>query len=367
MAASVSVFTFAEEGDLDNLRQYLEGKGDPNLVHPSGGYTLLHRVAGAGHDSCLELLLAASANPDAENKGGSTPLHAAARRNHSHCVNSLLQAGADPNVHSKSGETPSDVTRCEQVREALRQEVNVEEVEWLVTTKKRLQSAFSVVELYKLLSDAETDREVIILESARRLSHSANSNDFNPFEAAEKGDAQGLSAFLSAKGDPNQYHSGVYSLLHRVAGGGYIDCLQLLLEYGANPGARNKFGATPLHGAARRGHVECVRALLAAGADPSFANKAGETALHVASTQEVSDVLREASSPSAGDSLEIRLLRAERERDAARSELEHMLLNYKKMKDALAHSRAQVEALTEELDKAQGRGPNNTVSEGSAS
>ena len=50
---------------------------------------------------------------------------------------------------------------------------------------------------------------------------------------------------------------------------------QVLLQYGAKPGARGLFGATPLHCAAAGGHLEAARLLLEAGADPNAADDDG--------------------------------------------------------------------------------------------
>ena len=56
--------------------------------------------------------------------------------------------------------------------------------------------------------------------------------------------------------------------LHEAAKHGHVDAVRLLLEHGADPGARETGdNTTPLHWAAAHGHVDVVRALLDAGAD----------------------------------------------------------------------------------------------------
>ena len=53
----------------------------------------------------------------------------------------------------------------------------------------------------------------------------------------------------------------------------------MLLEAGADPGARTRAGATPLHAvaAARHGNSEVVETLLEAGADPGARDEDGKT------------------------------------------------------------------------------------------
>ena len=57
--------------------------------------------------------------------------------------------------------------------------------------------------------------------------------------------------------------------LHFAASGGSHEACKMLLEAGASPSKKNRFGTTPLHLAADAGNVPLVRLLLSKGADPS--------------------------------------------------------------------------------------------------
>ena len=63
---------------------------------------------------------------------------------------------------------------------------------------------------------------------------------------------------------------------------GRTECVQVLLQHGANPNARNRDMRTPLHWAASNGTASSVRALVAAGADMMAKNADGDTPLEVA-------------------------------------------------------------------------------------
>ncbi|XP_076456466.1 uncharacterized protein LOC143290823 [Babylonia areolata] len=68
--------------------------------------------------------------------------------------------------------------------------------------------------------------------------------------------------------------------LHRACLLGYIDVVRLLLEYGADPNARNNFDETPLHYACKRGLPPVLKCLLERGADVSLVDKMGKGVIH---------------------------------------------------------------------------------------
>lgn len=102
----------------------------------------------------------------------------------------------------------------------------------------------------------------------RRLSHAAFF-----FEACMKGDIETLRSLLSTDNSlalvaNSDSPYGGWTGLHTAAQRGHIDVVQLLLQYGANPNAREAGdNTTPLHWAPTREKLEIVRLLLDAGSD----------------------------------------------------------------------------------------------------
>src|SRR5213593_2513696 len=93
-------------------------------------------------------------------------------------------------------------------------------------------------------------------------------------EACSKGEVGVLRGLLAndrslARAEVDTQHgSRGWTGLHEAARRGHVDAVRLLLEYGANPNARETGDNTyPLHWAAAHGHLEVVRALLDAGGD----------------------------------------------------------------------------------------------------
>ena len=84
--------------------------------------------------------------------------------------------------------------------------------------------------------------------------------------------------------------------LHYAANNGDLAKAKALLAKGADPNAKDKYGARPLHIAAWKGHLAIVNVLLAANADPNAKDNSGKTPLHWAvaqSKQDVAVLLRE--------------------------------------------------------------------------
>lgn len=73
----------------------------------------------------------------------------------------------------------------------------------------------------------------------------------------------------SRKVDFNRVGCNGLTPLHRAAIEGSYECLQLLIDLGANVNARDELGWTPLHDSVYHGHVSCAMALLNARAELS--------------------------------------------------------------------------------------------------
>lgn len=76
----------------------------------------IHAAAAAGDNESVAALLAAGANPNAQQEGGYTPLHTAAHTDSRELVELLLAHGANPAIADDEGVIPRDMATDESVR-----------------------------------------------------------------------------------------------------------------------------------------------------------------------------------------------------------------------------------------------------------
>jgi len=114
------VWSAALNGDLDKLRKYLDGHGDPNALD-SAGYTPLHYAARHNQLSAVRLLLDCGACANVRTRSGlATPLHKAAHSGHCDVIQLLLSRGqADLTLQDCDGKTALEKAKENNKTEAV--------------------------------------------------------------------------------------------------------------------------------------------------------------------------------------------------------------------------------------------------------
>lgn len=80
--------------------------------------------------------------------------------------------------------------------------------------------------------------------------------------------------------------------LQRACGANQLECVKLLLDFGADKNKTDKAGRTPLHWAAIGGHSDVIEYLLSIDADPKCQTSSGQTPLHSAVDGDKLDVVK---------------------------------------------------------------------------
>lgn len=104
-------------GKLDCLRLLVCGIGNGVSAHPGlktsrFTQTPIHIASFAGHPHCLQWLLQAGADPNAQDYLGETSLHKAARTGSAECVNILLASKANIGIRNNNGQTAAQLANA---------------------------------------------------------------------------------------------------------------------------------------------------------------------------------------------------------------------------------------------------------------
>src|SRR5258706_2996915 len=101
-------------------------------------------------------------------------------------------------------------------------------------------------------------------------------------DAAERGDLVAVRSLIGQRSDVNATRVDGTTALHAAVHADHLAIADLLLRAGANAGARDRYGVTPLFLACVNGNAEMIRRIPDAGVDPDTTDPGGETALMTA-------------------------------------------------------------------------------------
>lgn len=101
-----AVYEFARQNRVDQLKDLLASKVNPDEWRAYDGSTALHVSARNGHESVVSLLLQAHASPLARTEDGSTPLLCAACHGSASLVKMLMDAKSELDAVNMDGTTP---------------------------------------------------------------------------------------------------------------------------------------------------------------------------------------------------------------------------------------------------------------------
>ena len=283
------------------LQELLDLGVNANHSVPGSSTALIH-VTGKGYLDCVNVLLEAGANVNAESdSNGMSALATAASMERPGCLQRLLEAGADVNKVTPKGETALML--------AARRDRSFNPVRHLSDKLQRWftqmtpPSTADVGICVKILIDAgadvnmkDKDGQTALMFAARvgcltRLSllldtgASVNEVDKNSktaiMVATEEGHAECVKRLVEegARLNKNPDENSCKTAVMFAAGGGHYACLDMLIKAGADVNTLDNDNKTALMYAARSGRKECVTPLLQTGADVNNRDVNGKTAL----------------------------------------------------------------------------------------
>lgn len=234
---------------------------DVNAAEADGTTPLLWAANLNDTDLALRLLKA-GANPKAANRLGSTPLEEAAFNANTDLMKALLDAGADPNTAGADGQTPLMlVSRTANVAAAkllLDKSANPNARE-----KQRGQTA-----LMWAAAAGQGAMMRLLLDHGAQVDAASDTDLMTPLVSAEP------------RAQPRP-PGGETAMLFSTREG-CMDCVQALVEHGANPDLADPEGVTPLITAVFNTHFDVAKYLIDKGANIDKWDWWGRTPLYLA-------------------------------------------------------------------------------------
>ena len=267
LASDADIFTAAEQGNLETVKNLVQEDPQRATASDERGYTPLHKAAYNNRLSTAEYLLSQGADINAVSRNGSTPLHGAASYGHLEIVRLLLEKGASADVVNAGGFTPllgaSAAGHGEIVRMLVDRGANVNVSAGGQRTPLGLAVWNADTELARFLLDRGADVNVLTGVGV----------SLPYFAVALRGREIGL-MFADRVTDFGEKDSLGLTLLHYLAARGYADQVEMFLNKGVDVSARDNLGRTPLFYASLWGHDEVVNILKTHGATDDEAEQA---------------------------------------------------------------------------------------------
>jgi ankyrin repeat protein len=242
------------------------------------GTTALHRAIYAGDVTAVRRLIDTGADPRAANLFGATPLMLAAARGDAAVIRVLLDAGVDADSPNEEGQTAlMIVARTGNIEAAMlliRRGANVRAREsWGGQSALMWAAAQRQPEMIRLLlkQGAQVNERSTVRDWQRRV---------------------------TAEGRPKDLYRGGLTPLLFAAREGCIDCLEALLDKGADIDLADPDGATALLMALLNYHWDAAHFLIRSGADVNLWDIYGQTPLYVAVDMNTPPVGRRIELPS---------------------------------------------------------------------
>lgn len=203
----------------------------------------LHNATIARDNTRIEYLLKRGAKVNAKDTEGQTPLMVAAKSGDLSVLNGLLEYKANPNAQDNDGWTAAmHAVRSNEPK------------------------------VFRLLGKHKADFNLTNKDGVTALAMAVNDNKANA-----------AVAMLDNSANPDfAMGAGKYNALMLAVTKGNLVMAQTLLQYKANPNAKNAGGVTPLMIAAHKDQDMIVSLLLKAGAKADIKDDQGKTALQIA-------------------------------------------------------------------------------------
>ncbi|XP_028729292.1 ankyrin repeat domain-containing protein 42 isoform X1 [Peromyscus leucopus] len=271
----------AHSGSLECLH-WLLWQGADTTQKTARGWTAAHIAAIRGQDACMQALIINGANLAAQDDRGCTPIHLAATHGHSFTLQVMLRSGVDPSVTDKREWRPVHYAafhgRLGCLQLLVKWGCGIEDVDYNGNLPVHLAAMEGHLHCFKFLLSR--------MNSGAQALKAFNDNGENVLDLAQRFLKHNILQFIQGaeyEGSNPDDQDNLAFPGHVAAFKGDLEMLKNLIGDGIiNLNERDDNGSTPMHKAAGQGHIECLQWLIEMGANSNIINKAGEKPSDVA-------------------------------------------------------------------------------------
>ncbi|XP_052014582.1 ankyrin repeat domain-containing protein 42 isoform X1 [Apodemus sylvaticus] len=271
----------AHSGSLECLHWLLWNGADAAQT-TTRGWTAAHIAAIRGQDACLQALIINGANLATQDDRGCTPLHLAATHGHSFSLQIMLRSGVDPSVTDQREWKPVHYAafhgRLGCLQLLVKWGCGIEDVDYNGNLPVHLAAMEGHLHCFKFLLSR--------MNSPAQALKAFNDNGENVLDLAQRFLKRNIVQFIQGAEYEGNHPDDQDDLAfpgHVAAFKGDLEMLKKLIGDGViNLNERDDNGSTPMHKAAGQGHIDCLQWLIEMGADSNITDKAGERPSDVA-------------------------------------------------------------------------------------
>ncbi|GAB7333703.1 hypothetical protein MBLNU13_g05245t1 [Cladosporium sp. NU13] len=321
-----------QRGCEASIIKLLAAGADPNAQDGLHGRTMLSLAAEEGSAEVVRALLARGVHVDAVDTSGRSPLSWAAANGHARCVLVLLRQHADTEIRDMLNSwTPLEwaierkhksvvqiitrhVIECKKQTLGLRlapsdgRRLEALRIAFATSKTQPTSETFSSGELLLwTIKDAREDEALFLIQCGASFCSQDDEGMTALSHAASLGQSTVVRALLGGNIESDQVDAFGRTPLSWAAGNGHVEVSELLIDNNANVNREDESRWTPLMYAAERGLESIGRLLLDNGANPNSCSDRGWTPLHAAASAGcaalVSRLLDAGADPSAQEEL----------------------------------------------------------------
>lgn len=265
----------AANGDLENLKSFLETFGITIKERDENKATLLHHAAATNRVEVMSYLINSGIELNAADKDGHTALHIAVLQGHVEATNLLLESGIDDTILNKDSDAALHILARNPDTRLLSVFLEHPSIDLVVTgyrkrTPLHVIAEHDNVEACNVLHNSVIVKEHFKKKVAFRLC-ATDEDDLTPIHlAARKGSHKVLDLCMDkciTHGYPSEVVLGFIdeensTPLHAAIDGGFIQVVEVLLKHGADPVVKKDSQVPPFLLACSQGKFEMIETML---------------------------------------------------------------------------------------------------------